>query len=104
MLRECMFESEGEELERVQMRLALVGFTIKKIKTARSKRIVKRWEEDLSEAWQMQNVSKSWRVTKRMARGKKRRYALVTKPLSSEWSAFLGKPGPDGGLQATVKF
>ena len=99
-------EMEMNELEEAQFRLSTICLKMKKMYKAERKLKEKRWEEELAIAWSNYNVSKSWRVTRRIARSqkgvKKRGYATTCMPTKEEWITHLSRPGPEGGLEATI--
>ena len=61
-------ESTEDEIEEAQFRLATIGMKIKKMQQAERKLRDRRWHEELAAAWRDYNISKSWRVTRRIAR------------------------------------
>ena len=91
-------EMEMNELEEAQFRLSTICLKMKKMYKAERKLKEKRWEEELAIAWSNYNVSKSWRVTRRIARSqkgvKKRGYATTCMPTKEEWITHLSRPGP----------
>ena len=86
------------------MRLALLGFILKKLEQKSQRRTWKVWEEGLSDAWRRGKLSLCWRIAGRVAKqmggSKFRMYTITSSPSREEWKSFLGSEGTKGGLEA----
>ena len=103
-LREKLQGCGNEGLEHLQMRLALLGFRLKKLKQKRQWRKWEVWEEKLSDAWRRGNNYLCWRIAGRVAKqmggSKFRMYTITSSSSREEWKSLLGSEGTKGGLEA----